>query len=153
MIEEFPWAIFAKGPACTKTGVPCVETKQKHILAVITTCTSICECTVADFQYSKNNFFLKVYIALGNGQADPTLLLETDKSRGLHKVFHIGGFPVLIVNLIFLINWFLKDVQVKMWCTYEQNQKQTLGKKQTHSNCSFIHNVFFSRFKLQLREY
>lgn len=51
-----------------------------------------------------DRFFLKVYIALGNGQADPTLLLETDKSRGLHKVFHIGGFPVLIVNLIFLIN-------------------------------------------------
>lgn len=35
---------------------------EAHILAVITTCTSICECTVADFQYSKNNFFLKVYI-------------------------------------------------------------------------------------------
>ena len=28
-IEELPWAMFAKGPACTRAGVPCIEKKEK----------------------------------------------------------------------------------------------------------------------------
>lgn len=30
IMEEFPWAMFAKGPACTNTGVPWIHTKWNH---------------------------------------------------------------------------------------------------------------------------
>ena len=29
-MEEFPWAMLAKGPACTKTGVPCGSNKTTN---------------------------------------------------------------------------------------------------------------------------